>query len=407
MMAHPQQPPHQSHSDPRHYYSQSFTQPQWVPASRDRFARTSSFYAAASNEPFSPSSLPPQSSAGYFQEMPAGTSSPVSAHVAPARSALPMSRTLSHDAAAWSPVGEEWSGRGGKLGLWANPTSAQLNIRNLDAAAHATSGAAPPATLSRTLSLSSHHQAYETPYSFTHDSGQVSAWDDSGERKARHLDPTWTSGAAHSAEYPLEERQWPAYGSDTSGQEDHYSSMPHVRGAPFNTAATTYGGLPAQLGALSSPGRDGRRTSFSPVSPSSGWQNAMSGSDSAAGTAAFGTAPTLTPSPVLSSSMPKGAMSPHSGHVGSSPTGSLLHASHHPLAPPSGPVQVKEEADLADVPPKKKRRRASGRQLETLNSVYARTAFPTTEERHELARQLEMTPRSVQIWYVSSDNLLG
>ncbi|KZV88063.1 hypothetical protein EXIGLDRAFT_723007 [Exidia glandulosa HHB12029] len=54
----------------------------------------------------------------------------------------------------------------------------------------------------------------------------------------------------------------------------------------------------------------------------------------------------------------------------------------------------------ATVPPKKKRRRASGRQLETLNTVYARTAFPTTEERHELARQLDMSPRSVQIWSV-------
>jgi hypothetical protein len=53
-------------------------------------------------------------------------------------------------------------------------------------------------------------------------------------------------------------------------------------------------------------------------------------------------------------------------------------------------------------PPKKKRKRADAEQLRVLNEVYARTAFPSTEERQELAIKLNMTPRSVQIWYVSS-----
>lgn len=52
-------------------------------------------------------------------------------------------------------------------------------------------------------------------------------------------------------------------------------------------------------------------------------------------------------------------------------------------------------------PPKKKRKRADADQLRVLNEVYARTAFPSTEERQELAIKLNMTPRSVQIWYVS------
>lgn len=49
---------------------------------------------------------------------------------------------------------------------------------------------------------------------------------------------------------------------------------------------------------------------------------------------------------------------------------------------------------------KPKRRRADANQLRTLNATYDRTAFPSTEERADLARKLGMTPRQVQIWYV-------
>ncbi|KAG9006010.1 hypothetical protein FRB93_009111 [Tulasnella sp. JGI-2019a] len=48
---------------------------------------------------------------------------------------------------------------------------------------------------------------------------------------------------------------------------------------------------------------------------------------------------------------------------------------------------------------KPKRRRADPSQLRVLNEVYARTAFPSTEERVDLGRQLNMTPRQVQIWF--------
>jgi homeobox protein YOX1/YHP1 len=51
---------------------------------------------------------------------------------------------------------------------------------------------------------------------------------------------------------------------------------------------------------------------------------------------------------------------------------------------------------------KKKRKRADARQLEVLNATYARTAFPSTEERAALAKELDMSARSVQIWLVHS-----
>ncbi|PFH53785.1 hypothetical protein AMATHDRAFT_73208 [Amanita thiersii Skay4041] len=48
---------------------------------------------------------------------------------------------------------------------------------------------------------------------------------------------------------------------------------------------------------------------------------------------------------------------------------------------------------------KKKRKRADANQLRILNETYARTAFPSTEERLALAKLLDMQPRSVQIWF--------
>ena len=64
------------------------------------------------------------------------------------------------------------------------------------------------------------------------------------------------------------------------------------------------------------------------------------------------------------------------------------------VSPYPQPVVTTEE----NMQVKKKRKRADAAQLEVLNEVYNRTAFPSTEERAELARKLDMTPRSVQIW---------
>lgn len=77
----------------------------------------------------------------------------------------------------------------------------------------------------------------------------------------------------------------------------------------------------------------------------------------------------------------------------------------HPYARSSGTPQSMGYGAEAVVPPhepiiKKKRKRADAGQLKVLNETYQRTAFPSTEERQELARRLDMPARSVQIWYV-------
>jgi hypothetical protein len=37
--------------------------------------------------------------------------------------------------------------------------------------------------------------------------------------------------------------------------------------------------------------------------------------------------------------------------------------------------------------------------LDVLNQVFTQTFFPSTEMRNELAKQLGMSPRTVQIWF--------
>jgi len=73
---------------------------------------------------------------------------------------------------------------------------------------------------------------------------------------------------------------------------------------------------------------------------------------------------------------------------GPSPYARTLSAAHDTPTVPS------EETSI-----KKKRKRADAAQLKVLNEVYARTAFPSTEERADLARKLDMSARSVQIWF--------
>ena len=71
--------------------------------------------------------------------------------------------------------------------------------------------------------------------------------------------------------------------------------------------------------------------------------------------------------------------------------------SHGPSSyspPPVSPTSSEEPTI------KKKRKRADAAQLKILTETYNRTAFPSTEERLELAKALDMTPRSVQIWYL-------
>ncbi len=66
-------------------------------------------------------------------------------------------------------------------------------------------------------------------------------------------------------------------------------------------------------------------------------------------------------------------------------------------APPA-PSPVPYDIPAETPPPIKKRKRADARQLEALNRVYSRTAFPSTEERLQLAKELDMSAESVRIW---------
>ncbi|KAG8965793.1 hypothetical protein FRC03_000164 [Tulasnella sp. 419] len=67
-----------------------------------------------------------------------------------------------------------------------------------------------------------------------------------------------------------------------------------------------------------------------------------------------------------------------------------------PPSTASGPI---DDMSSTSPPVKPKRKRADATQLRVLNEVYARTAFPSTEERAELAKRLGMSPRQVQIWF--------
>ncbi|KAJ7490616.1 hypothetical protein FB451DRAFT_1023780 [Mycena latifolia] len=66
-------------------------------------------------------------------------------------------------------------------------------------------------------------------------------------------------------------------------------------------------------------------------------------------------------------------------------------------SPPTVPLVSPISSDEPAV--KKKWKRPDANQLRVLNDTYARTAFPSMEERLALAKALDMPPRSVQIWF--------
>ncbi len=69
-------------------------------------------------------------------------------------------------------------------------------------------------------------------------------------------------------------------------------------------------------------------------------------------------------------------------------------------APTMSPVDDEPHPDPSEPTTKKGRKRADASNLEVLNATYARTASPSTEEQAALAKQLDMSARSVQIWSV-------
>ncbi|OBZ83360.1 Homeobox protein HD-10 [Choanephora cucurbitarum] len=64
----------------------------------------------------------------------------------------------------------------------------------------------------------------------------------------------------------------------------------------------------------------------------------------------------------------------------------------HDLITPSPKVHQREGA-------KNKRKRVSPSQLAVLNFTFEQTRFPSLELRMKLGKQLDMTPRAVQIWF--------
>lgn len=75
-----------------------------------------------------------------------------------------------------------------------------------------------------------------------------------------------------------------------------------------------------------------------------------------------------------------------------------VHGSSHGVSNYAAPSPGSPTSPEEPTAQKKKRKRADAAQLKVLNETYARTAFPSTEERHALAKALDMTARSVQIW---------
>lgn len=64
-----------------------------------------------------------------------------------------------------------------------------------------------------------------------------------------------------------------------------------------------------------------------------------------------------------------------------------------------------EDSDLEEGKVKPKRKRANARQLEVLKRTFKQTPFPDSDVRRRLAKELGMTPRSVQIWFQNQRQL--
>jgi homeobox protein YOX1/YHP1 len=77
------------------------------------------------------------------------------------------------------------------------------------------------------------------------------------------------------------------------------------------------------------------------------------------------------------------------------------------MQPPYARVPTSPPLVPYDAPPKvpgpknkKRRKRLDPRQVEALNEMYTRTEYPSTEQREQLAGDLKMTSRKVQVWLV-------
>ncbi|KAF9070115.1 hypothetical protein BDP27DRAFT_1264067 [Rhodocollybia butyracea] len=191
--------------------------------------------------------------------------------------------------------------------------------------------------------------------------------------------------------------------------QDYYSTYPSSRAS---SAAPEHSGNSRKLPPLNttpSTGRDDRWTSSSTASYSLGPADVPSSSGIRSPTASY---------PPSFAGYPSSANSPPNYGYTIPMTQSQLHSannasmigdthrssspSHGPQIPPSytPPPISPTTGNVRNEPTiKKKRKRADPNQLRVLNETYARTAFPSTEERQQLAKLLDMSARSVQIWF--------
>ncbi|KAI0949404.1 hypothetical protein AcW1_009031 [Taiwanofungus camphoratus] len=114
--------------------------------------------------------------------------------------------------------------------------------------------------------------------------------------------------------------------------------------------------------------------------------------------------PRNLPPPVPSTGFESSGMMPRRASMSVDRTVPSRLSMHGPSPYPRNPPMVSPSAYVPEPPVaepaiKKKRKRADAEQLKVLNETYNRTAFPSTEERAELAKKLGMSARSVQIWF--------
>lgn len=185
---------------------------------------------------------------------------------------------------------------------------------------------------------------------------------------------------------------------DRYGTQTSYSTYPSARSSPPILQGPTDSRRLPPLSTTSAAGGDRWQQSSYQISPGYATANIRSP------TASYPTSYTSYSNGGAYTYLPADQLDIHTGLFdleaqvrSSSPSPyrtQLVDSSFTPPAPPISPATTTEEPAI-----KKKRKRADADQLKVLNEVYARTAFPSTEERNALAKQLGMSPRSVQIWF--------
>jgi homeobox protein YOX1/YHP1 len=212
--------------------------------------------------------------------------------------------------------------------------------------------------------------------------------------------------------------QWPGNNQqmnysyyDPAASQAYYPNYTSARASPAAPEHTVEGSR--KLPPLAT-GRDDRWSSGTPsysVGPANFPSNSGIRSPTASYPHSFAPYPSTNSTPNYGYSMST-VDAPNQSHLHTTHNPSMMMLDTHRSASPSytsGGPQLPSSYTPPPVSPttgtvneptiKKKRKRADAAQLKVLNDTYTRTAFPSTEERQALAKQLDMSARSVQIWF--------